>query len=215
MDQREAFLASIIENPDDDAPRLIFADWLDENGEAERAEFVRIQIELAKYGVGRCPNSRQRSSPNTLAGYPVVFGKESECGRCRWCELRRREEWLLSKNRYFWLPIVLMDLEAQSASDICVYRRGFVAEITLKCTEWLEHRERLLKAAPLERVTLSDWRQWQGYNDWVEFLHQAIDEKWHPMPRFNGMMILCRTLEQTREVGQEVYFELPPRSIHV
>src|SRR5207245_144489 len=41
-------------DPDDDAPRLIFADWLDEHGEAAgipdaaaRAEFIRVQIALA------------------------------------------------------------------------------------------------------------------------------------------------------------------------
>jgi uncharacterized protein (TIGR02996 family) len=41
------FLRAIIESPDDDAPRLVFADWLDEHGETERAEFIRVQIELA------------------------------------------------------------------------------------------------------------------------------------------------------------------------
>ena len=43
-----AFLARIREQPDDDGPRLIFADWLDENDEPERAAFVRAQIELAR-----------------------------------------------------------------------------------------------------------------------------------------------------------------------
>ncbi len=45
---RAAFLASIIENPDDDAPRLVFADWLEEHGEPERAAFIRSQIEWAR-----------------------------------------------------------------------------------------------------------------------------------------------------------------------
>jgi uncharacterized protein (TIGR02996 family) len=39
------FLEDILANPDDDAPRLIYADWLDENGDAARAEFIRVQIE--------------------------------------------------------------------------------------------------------------------------------------------------------------------------
>jgi uncharacterized protein (TIGR02996 family) len=43
-----AFLQAILEQPDDDAPRLIFADWLEENGDTERAEFIRVQIELAR-----------------------------------------------------------------------------------------------------------------------------------------------------------------------
>ncbi|HLW64543.1 MAG TPA: TIGR02996 domain-containing protein, partial [Gemmataceae bacterium] len=47
MTEADAFLATILENPDDDAPRLVFADWLDEHGETDRAEFIRVQIELA------------------------------------------------------------------------------------------------------------------------------------------------------------------------
>jgi uncharacterized protein (TIGR02996 family) len=43
-----AFLAAITERPDDDLPRLVYADWLEENGEPDRAEFIRTQIELAK-----------------------------------------------------------------------------------------------------------------------------------------------------------------------
>src|SRR5262245_30188379 len=38
------FLRSIIAAPDDDAPRLALADWLDEHGEAERAAFIRWQL---------------------------------------------------------------------------------------------------------------------------------------------------------------------------
>ncbi len=45
--QAQAFLEAILECPDDDAPRLIFADWLDEHGDADRAEFIRIQCALA------------------------------------------------------------------------------------------------------------------------------------------------------------------------
>jgi uncharacterized protein (TIGR02996 family) len=44
---RQAFLQSIAETPDDDAPRLIFADWLDEQGDHDRAEFIRLQCRLA------------------------------------------------------------------------------------------------------------------------------------------------------------------------
>ncbi|HEX3147199.1 MAG TPA: TIGR02996 domain-containing protein [Gemmataceae bacterium] len=43
-----AFVATIIESPDDDAPRLIYADWLDEQGEADRAEFIRLQVREAR-----------------------------------------------------------------------------------------------------------------------------------------------------------------------
>ena len=48
LPESPAFLAAIAANPDDDLPRLVYADWLDENGDPDRAEFIRIQIELAK-----------------------------------------------------------------------------------------------------------------------------------------------------------------------
>ncbi len=39
-------LRKIIEDPHDDAPRLVYADYLDEHGQSERAEFIRVQCEL-------------------------------------------------------------------------------------------------------------------------------------------------------------------------
>ena len=47
-----AFVRSILDAPDDDAPRLVYADWLDEHGEADRAEFIRLQIRAAHAGPG-------------------------------------------------------------------------------------------------------------------------------------------------------------------
>ncbi len=42
-----ALLKSVLASPDDDLPRLVYADWLDEHGDPDRAEFIRTQIELA------------------------------------------------------------------------------------------------------------------------------------------------------------------------
>jgi uncharacterized protein (TIGR02996 family) len=47
-DLTRGFLADIVANPEDDTPRLVFADWLEENGQEERAEFIRVQIERAR-----------------------------------------------------------------------------------------------------------------------------------------------------------------------
>src|SRR5262245_32678011 len=43
-----SLLDAVLENPDDDLPRLIYADWLDENGDAKRAEFIRAQITISQ-----------------------------------------------------------------------------------------------------------------------------------------------------------------------
>ena len=39
-------LQAVYTAPDDDAPRLVYADWLEERGDP-RAEFIRAQVERA------------------------------------------------------------------------------------------------------------------------------------------------------------------------
>lgn len=46
MSQESAFIDLVLQNPDDDGPRLVYADWLEEHGGCDRAEFIRIQCEL-------------------------------------------------------------------------------------------------------------------------------------------------------------------------
>jgi uncharacterized protein (TIGR02996 family) len=41
LDER-ALVAAVAARPDDLLPRLVYADWLDEHGEADRAELVRL-----------------------------------------------------------------------------------------------------------------------------------------------------------------------------
>ncbi len=43
MNDGELLLKAIVADPDDDVARLVYADWLDEHGDHDRAEFVRIQ----------------------------------------------------------------------------------------------------------------------------------------------------------------------------
>src|SRR2546423_15203209 len=52
MTDEQGLLQAILESPGDDLPRLVYADWLDENGDPDRAEFIRTQVELARMGKG-------------------------------------------------------------------------------------------------------------------------------------------------------------------
>jgi uncharacterized protein (TIGR02996 family) len=52
MNDRDALLTAIGEHPEEDTPRLMYADWLEENGDPERADFVRNQVELARAAPG-------------------------------------------------------------------------------------------------------------------------------------------------------------------
>lgn len=155
---REQFLAEIIENVADDAPRLVFADWLDENGEPERAELIRVQVEYAAH-----------------------FDPHEHAPRDE--ALRRRERDLLFDHWPRWLHDAFDGLahdvgtSARDDNDFgvslysaakgelghfdCSFRRGFVAEVTLTLDDFYGREgegigPRLARAAPLEEVRLSD-----------------------------------------------------------
>jgi uncharacterized protein (TIGR02996 family) len=42
------FIGQILASPEEDAPRLAYADWLEVQGDRDRAEFIRCQIEAAR-----------------------------------------------------------------------------------------------------------------------------------------------------------------------
>jgi uncharacterized protein (TIGR02996 family) len=48
MNDGEALYHAIQEQPGEDTPRLAYADWLQENGNTDRAEFIRLQCEIAR-----------------------------------------------------------------------------------------------------------------------------------------------------------------------
>jgi uncharacterized protein (TIGR02996 family) len=61
----DALLRAIVRHPDDDTPRLVYADWLQENGRAEEAEILRVQCGLA----GTEPGAPE---------YPELFDRDAE-----------------------------------------------------------------------------------------------------------------------------------------
>jgi uncharacterized protein (TIGR02996 family) len=83
MSLQRAFLDAILDAPDDDAPRLIYADWLEDNGEPEQAEFIRAQIRLARLP----PDAPGRAA---LAAREQALRQEH--GR-RWAEPLRGLDW--------------------------------------------------------------------------------------------------------------------------
>src|SRR5262245_45655054 len=48
MIENQAMLSAIIADPNDDRPRLVYADWLEKHGQLDRARLIRVQIELAR-----------------------------------------------------------------------------------------------------------------------------------------------------------------------
>lgn len=58
---QRGLLQAIYDDPDDDAVRLVYADFLEENGEAHRAEFIRLQIDRANQQKEPPPSHRENA----------------------------------------------------------------------------------------------------------------------------------------------------------
>jgi uncharacterized protein (TIGR02996 family) len=46
--EADALLDAIFDHPDDDTPRLVYADWLQEHGQEDYAQFIRLQCAAAR-----------------------------------------------------------------------------------------------------------------------------------------------------------------------
>lgn len=67
------FIRAILEAPDDDGPRLIYADWLDEHGRHDRAEFIRLQVEAARLPACQQAESMLKRAEQLLDGQDVSW----------------------------------------------------------------------------------------------------------------------------------------------
>ncbi len=66
IDVGEALFQAICAEPLDDAPRLIYADWLEENGDADRADFIRVQCRLAQLPADAAEGAQLRKREKKL-----------------------------------------------------------------------------------------------------------------------------------------------------
>ncbi len=124
-------LDAILAAPDDDVPRLVCADWLDDNGQAERAEFVRLQI------------AREKDHPYFLC-LP-----ERSCKNCR------RERALLDACGYGWCD-GLFGEDWKVYGAVITFRRGFVESIRCPLAAWQQHGTAIVRKQPVTWVELTD-----------------------------------------------------------
>jgi uncharacterized protein (TIGR02996 family) len=71
--ERDALMAAVCGDPDDDTLRMVYADWLEEHGDADRAEFIRLQCSLIR----DTPRERElwhRYGSRWAAEMPVIPG---------------------------------------------------------------------------------------------------------------------------------------------
>lgn len=151
-------LNEVIANPADDAPRLIYADWLDSQGDASstaRSEYIRLACWLVENERPRCHNC----NPPTYEGCP---------NRKKWVRLLM----LIKTHWRHWAKDVLLasgigpstpiytgsemqffqvGLDQERANYTCFWRRGFLSLITCDLYLWLAIGPDLVRLMPLDR----------------------------------------------------------------
>jgi uncharacterized protein (TIGR02996 family) len=143
--QLEALLCGCKEAPEDNEPRLVLADWLEEHGEADRAEFVRLQLRLA-------PDD------------PVAAPRPFACPDPDEAEVEGRAWELWRQHRTEWLgPLAETGLDVRFRRGLVSVRvqRGQVERLAGVCerpTPWLETLCLDPATSPaLREVLANDW----------------------------------------------------------
>ncbi len=129
-----AFIRTMHRSPDDDAPRLVFADWLDDHGEHERAALIRRMVRVPSYRffwrqsrTAHRPKHEHKEPVNAIRGL-----KPKLSALCR-------EEW-----------------GARRGVEQVVIRRGFAEAVTMPAHVFLATAGDLFARHPFREVHLSD-----------------------------------------------------------
>jgi uncharacterized protein (TIGR02996 family) len=131
----ELLLKAVAASPDDDLPRLVAADWLDEHGEPERAEFIRVQIERAN------------------ADRPELLWRE----KALWNNPVFGGTWAAEE-----CPVIAtlafgssLRTAAVSGAERVTFRRGFPFRVSCTAEEWLRYGGRIVPRQPVRELMLT------------------------------------------------------------
>jgi uncharacterized protein (TIGR02996 family) len=212
MSPENPFLRALLAQPDDDTLRLAMADWLDENDEPARAEFIRVQVELAR-GV----EDRERRNV-----------------------LEKRQAEILIEHKHEWVRPFLEALDGQEGESggwefdrsnyepryadkwwgDCVFRRGFAEYFHVPAAVMNRHGEKLARLAPVRELYLDHWIPvnivWLCRKPWLRSLTAlTVCSRRRPLPSEveglpEGERSLVQTLLHTNAVKALIacpYFE--------
>lgn len=129
-------MLDIVKNPENDTPKLILADWLDDYGDEYgkiRAKFIRLQIKIAK-----------SSNHNDIL-------EQSDL----WNKIRPKERdfahHVISLDSIFWLT-----------SEYVAWRRGFPDTLHTNVHSWISLRHKIVRRYPLTNVRFLSLRPAQS-----------------------------------------------------
>jgi uncharacterized protein (TIGR02996 family) len=129
-----ALLWAVLLAPDDEAPRLIFADWLEEHGEPDRAKVIRWMVRVPSYRFF-WNQSRWAKRPKHKHAEAIKAIRGLKPRLSVLCQ----EEWALYRG-----------------VEQVVMRRGFAEAVTLPAYVFLSSAAELFSLHPFQDVLLSD-----------------------------------------------------------
>jgi uncharacterized protein (TIGR02996 family) len=183
---RAGLMRAILERPDDDAPRLMLADWCDDN---------------TRTGCGQCggsgmrpvtladiPPIRERVGPGgrieryIVPGAPLLAYREPKCAACGgrgWRDNGNADRAAAIREDTatqweHWAPWETVD--SMPGVRAAKTRRGLVESIELPTADFLTHAARLFSAHPITRVTLTDRKPDEPYSPYVGWVKEDDTE---------------------------------------
>lgn len=153
MNEEAALLAAICAEPTDDTPRLVYADWLQEHGQEDYAEFIRVECEIARL----CDVYRNGTATAAdVARQTALFEREGQLSRTVYPARIHPV--------FYWLTSLGIDY------SYCVFNRGgFLDAVTCTAEQWFQHGDTIRARHPVTRVLLTQ--------AWTEGLFQNRDGK--------------------------------------
>lgn len=135
-----ALLAGIVAHPDADLPRLVAADWLEEQGDPDRAAFIRLQCE------------RERNDSQELKWHEERYRNSPVC-LPRWAE-----EACPSLVRFDFSGGTGLGLSYIGAEKV-TFRRGFPERVTCTAEEWQRYGALAVPRQPIRSLLLRECRE--------------------------------------------------------
>ncbi len=173
MTDRDALYAAILAHPDEDTPRLLYADWLEENGQAQAAKYVRAACELA----------RLDEDDPSLAAFPTeapAFWSDIEPDVAHRQALAAvglpRDHESTELARFPKLDGVHTHKIVLTAETISPFSRGFVERATFDTVaDFVRHADIVFRAVPIRELVIRAPDP--------EGLKQVASSRWFPQIR--------------------------------
>lgn len=152
--EQQELLDFIIEHPEDDVVRLVYADWLEENNQLIPAQFIRLQIEASVTKDAHLAIKKTNESATLIKDYDWLGLIDLRDGKLPYHKVLSQSEF--SGSQRFWFDsvyyprLVVVEIADRKRQISFYLHRGLVAGVSCSVEDWMRFGERLAKQLPLE-----------------------------------------------------------------